>query len=117
MQHLRRYIHGKLIDTDDVDCLKRLQPTAAVCGLPRTVARAFIHQHEPFKRRWYAGSAGYLGLSHAEFAVSLRCGELHDDTLTLYAGAGVVAGSSPLQEWDEIENKAAGLRTLLQEKK
>ncbi|OAT46058.1 menaquinone-specific isochorismate synthase [Proteus hauseri ATCC 700826] len=117
VQHLRRYIHGKLIDTDDVDCLKRLQPTAAVCGLPRTVARAFIHQHEPFKRRWYAGSAGYLGLSHAEFAVSLRCGELHDDTLTLYAGAGVVAGSSPLQEWDEIENKAAGLRTLLQEKK
>lgn len=117
VQHLRRYIHGKLINADDVDCLKRLQPTAAVCGLPRTVARAFIHQHEPFKRRWYAGSAGYLGLSHAEFAVSLRCGELHDETLTLYAGAGVVAGSSPLQEWDEIENKAAGLRTLLQEKK
>ncbi|MGE9715802.1 chorismate-binding protein, partial [Escherichia coli] len=50
----------------------------------------------------------------AEFAVSLRCGELHDDALTLYAGAGVVAGSDPLQEWAEIENKAAGLRTLLE---
>jgi len=45
---------------------------------------------------------------------SLRCGELHDDALTLYAGAGVVAGSDPLQEWAEIENKAAGLRTLLE---
>lgn len=114
VQHLRRYIHGKLIDSDDVDCLNRLQPTAAVCGLPRTGARAFIRQHEPFERRWYAGSAGYLGIPHAEFAVSLRCGELHDDTLTLYAGAGVVAGSDPLQEWTEIENKAAGLRTLLE---
>ncbi len=114
VQHLRRYIHGKLIDSDDIDCLKRLQPTAAVCGLPRSVARAFIRKHEPFERRWYAGSAGYLSLPHAEFAVSLRCGELHDDALTLYAGAGVVAGSDPQQEWTEIENKAAGLRTLLE---
>ncbi|HEK1718477.1 TPA: isochorismate synthase [Proteus mirabilis] len=114
VQHLRRYIHGKLIHADDVDCLQRLQPTAAVCGLPRSIARTFIRQHEPFERRWYAGSAGYLSLPHAEFAVSLRCGELHDDALTLYAGAGVVAGSDPLQEWAEIENKAAGLRTLLE---
>lgn len=116
VQHLRRYIHGKLIDNNDVDCLSRLQPTAAVCGLPRTIAREFIRQHEPFERRWYAGSAGFLGLPRTEFAVSLRCGELHDNTLTLYAGAGVVAGSDPEQEWVEIENKAAGLRTLLQEK-
>ncbi|MBN6248471.1 chorismate-binding protein, partial [Escherichia coli] len=78
-----------------------------VCGLPRSIARTFIRQHEHFERRWYAGSAGYLSLPHAEFAVSLRCGELHDDALTLYAGAGVVAGSDPLQEWAEIENKAA----------
>lgn len=114
VQHLRRYIHGKLIHADDTDCLQRLQPTAAVCGLPRSCARDFIRQNEPFERRWYAGSAGYVGLSQAEFAVSLRCGELRDNTLTLYAGAGVVAGSDPLQEWIEIENKAAGLRTLLE---
>ncbi|WP_164098249.1 chorismate-binding protein, partial [Serratia marcescens] len=31
----------------------------------------------------------------------------------LYAGAGIVSGSDPQQEWQEIENKAAGLRTLL----
>ena len=80
----------------------------------RESSRAFIRKHEPFERRWYAGSAGYISLPHAEFAVSLRCGELHDDALTLYAGAGVVAGSDPQQEWTEIENKAAGLRTLLE---
>lgn len=32
----------------------------------------------------------------------------------LYAGAGIVAGSDPQAEWSEIENKAAGLRTLLE---
>ena len=35
--------------------------------------------------------------------------------LELYAGAGIVAGSDAAQEWQEIENKAAGLRTLLEE--
>ena len=32
----------------------------------------------------------------------------------LYAGAGIVPGSDPEAEWVEINNKAAGLKTLLQ---
>ncbi|MEY4921868.1 MAG: isochorismate hydroxymutase 2, partial [Pseudomonadota bacterium] len=31
----------------------------------------------------------------------------------LYAGAGIVAGSNAEQEWQEINNKSAGLGTLL----
>jgi menaquinone-specific isochorismate synthase len=34
-----------------------------------------------------------------------------NDTLRLYAGAGIVSGSDALQEWQEIDNKAAGLRS------
>ncbi|POI40608.1 hypothetical protein C3E94_28055, partial [Klebsiella pneumoniae] len=33
----------------------QLQPTAAVAGLPRRAALAFIQRHEPFSREWYAG--------------------------------------------------------------
>ncbi|CDG18270.1 isochorismate synthase (isochorismate hydroxymutase 2), menaquinone biosynthesis [Xenorhabdus doucetiae] len=113
VQHLRRPIRGVLNHVCDSDCLRRLQPTAAVAGLPREAARQFLANHEPFKRDWYAGSAGYLGLEQSEFAVSLRCACIHDKVLALYAGAGIVAGSDPAQEWLEIENKAAGLRTLL----
>ncbi|MDI8087390.1 chorismate-binding protein, partial [Salmonella enterica subsp. enterica serovar Anatum] len=36
------------------------------------------------------------------------------NVVRLYAGAGIVRGSDPEQEWQEIDNKAAGLRTLLQ---
>ncbi|MCO1624448.1 chorismate-binding protein, partial [Escherichia coli] len=36
------------------------------------------------------------------------------NVVRLYAGAGIVRGSDPKQEWQEIDNKAAGLRTLLQ---
>lgn len=81
---------------------------------PRERARAFIQQHEPFAREWYAGSAGYLSLQQSEFCVSLRSAKISGNVVRLYAGAGIVRGSDPEQEWQEIDNKAAGLRSLLQ---
>jgi menaquinone-specific isochorismate synthase len=113
VQHIQRKISANLLSGDDADCLQRLQPTAAVAGLPRHLAQAFIKHHEPFNRQWYAGSAGYLSLRQSEFCVALRSARILADRLELFAGAGIVAGSDPDQEWQELENKAAGLRTLL----
>lgn len=76
VQHLRRCIWTSLNKADDVICLHQLQPTAAVAGLPRDLARQFIARHEPFTREWYAGSAGYLSLQQSEFCVSLRSAKL-----------------------------------------
>ena len=45
--------------------------------------------------------------------MALRSARVHEDSLQHYAGAGIVSGSDPEQEWQEIENKAAGLRSLL----
>lgn len=113
VQHLRRCIWTELKQADDELCLYALQPTAAVAGLPRQPAREFIESVEPFDREWYAGSAGYLSPEQSEFCVALRSARVHDAALRLYAGAGIVSGSDPEQEWQEIENKAAGLRSLL----
>lgn len=113
VQHLRRCIWAELDKPDDARCLHLLQPTAAVAGLPRQVALDFITRNELFTRGWYAGSAGYLSLAQSEFCVSLRSAKVENHTLRLYAGAGIVSGSDPEQEWQEIENKAAGLRSLL----
>ena len=113
VQHLKRGINARLTRPDDALCLARLQPTAAVAGLPREQARIFLTQHEPFEREWYAGSAGYLSVSKSEFCVALRSAKVTNNRVRLYAGAGIVAGSVARQEWQEIDNKAAGLRTLL----
>lgn len=113
VQHLRRCIWTLLKRQDDALCLKQLQPTAAVAGLPRELARAFIAAHEPFEREWYAGSAGYLSRHQTEFCVALRSARVSGSAVRLYAGAGIVAGSVASEEWQEIENKAAGLKTLL----
>ena len=113
VQHLRRCIWTELAQPDDAECLAMLQPTAAVAGLPRDVARDFIAENEPFEREWYAGSAGYLSQRQSEFCVALRSAKVTNNIVRLYAGAGIVAGSDAAEEWQEIENKAAGLRTLL----
>lgn len=114
VQHLRRCIWTALNQADDTLCLVQLQPTAAVAGIPRELAREFIQHNEPVEREWYAGSAGYLSLRQSEFCVSLRSAKISANVVRLYAGAGIVRGSDPEQEWQEIDNKAAGLRTLLQ---
>ena len=84
-----------------------------MAGLPRAAALDFIEREEPFTRQWYAGSAGILSRRQSEFCVTLRSAMVEGNTLRLYAGAGIVEGSDPEQEWQEIENKAAGLRSLL----
>ncbi|MFD1091040.1 isochorismate synthase [Providencia vermicola] len=112
IQHLYRSIVATLIAPSDCDCLQRLQPTAAVCGLPRQAARQFLAKNEPFSRGWYAGTGGFISLNKSEFAVSLRCAQINGSQVSLYSGAGIVRDSDPEQEWEEIENKAAGLKSL-----
>lgn len=113
VQHLRRDIQGLLHQQDDMQVLQRLQPTAAVAGLPRQPAQQFIQQHEPFSRGWYAGSVGWLSTKESEFTVALRSALVEGNTVRLYAGAGIVTGSEAGLEWQEIDRKAAGLASLL----
>ncbi|WP_067705673.1 isochorismate synthase [Erwinia sp. ErVv1] len=113
VQHLRRRIRASLARADDLLCLSRLQPTAAVAGLPRQPARSFIAANEPFPRGWYAGSVGYLSAEVSEFAVALRSAGVEGNLVRLYAGAGIVAGSEAQSEWQELNHKAAGLASLL----
>lgn len=113
LQHLRRRIHGELRSPSDALLLQRLQPTAAVAGLPRAAARAFLQRHEQLNRDWYAGSAGFISRQKSEFCVTLRCALLQGERIRLYGGAGIVAGSDAHQEWQETENKMAALAALL----
>ena len=112
VQHLRREIHATLRHPDDEQILQRLQPTAAVAGLPRKAASRFIGHHEPFSRNWYAGSVGWLSAEESEFSVALRSAWVEGHSVRFYAGAGIVAGSQAHLEWQEINHKASGLAGL-----
>jgi len=109
VQHLKSMIRAKLVTgIGDLQLLQALHPTAAIGGLPRKSAADFIHNHEPVERGWYAGAFGVLGEQHSEFCVTIRSAKQCGNTLSMYAGAGIVAGSRPQAEWHELNSKLAG---------
>lgn len=115
VQHLKHKISAQLMaGVDDAELLTCLQPTAAIAGLPRQPALDFITKHEPFDRGWYSGALGYIGQQQSEFCVAIRSARVRGCELQLFAGAGIVPGSEPQSEWQELERKTATLLTLLE---
>jgi menaquinone-specific isochorismate synthase len=90
-----------------------LHPSPAVGGVPPGKALEYIREHEPFDRGWYAGPVGWIGPNSSEFAVAIRSGLVHDNTLSLYSGAGIVDGSTPEDEWNEIDTKLSSALSAL----
>jgi menaquinone-specific isochorismate synthase len=106
VQHLLSRFNGTLRDdATDSAILSLLHPTSAVGGFPSDIAQKRISECEPFDRGWYAGAIGWLAKDAAEFAVGIRSGLVNGKKLSLYSGAGIVKGSVPKREWDEIESK------------
>jgi len=109
LQHLRRSFEGTLrTGVDDAAIVAALHPTPAVAGNPTAAAVAEISKREPFHRGWYAGPLGWVGSHGADFTVAIRSGLLSGNRLALFTGAGIVRGSMPHAEWEELENKLAG---------
>ena len=112
--HLATGFQGYLKDgVKDEDILQSLHPTPAVGGFPKNFALNFIHTREPFGRGWYAGPLGYVGLDRAEFVVGIRSGLVKGKRLSVFAGAGIVRGSNPADEWQEIENKISNFIKII----
>jgi isochorismate synthase len=97
-----------------VDLVAALHPTPAVCGVPTQAALAWLAQHEPHERGWYAGPVGWFDAEgDGDFVVALRCGVLHDHSAHLYAGAGIVPGSQASAEYEETQLKLTALGSAL----
>lgn len=114
VQHLITAFDGLLAsEISDTDILRTLHPTPAVGGYPPDFAIEKILQIESFDRGWYAGPVGWVAHNAAEFAVAIRSGLIAKDKLYLFAGAGIVKGSTAESEWDEIETKLSSFTKLL----
>ncbi|HTQ30333.1 MAG TPA: isochorismate synthase [Opitutaceae bacterium] len=97
-----------------LDALARLHPTPAVGGSPRAPAVARIRELEPFPRGLYGGALGWIDArGDGEFFVGLRSALVDGARARLYAGAGIVAGSSPEKELAETELKFKAMQDAL----
>jgi isochorismate synthase len=112
MWHLSSRVTGVPRDgVTALDLALALHPTPAVCGLPTAAAETLITELEPFDRGFYAGMVGWTDArGNGEWAVTIRCVELRDRSLRLFAGAGVVPESTPD---GEVAETAAKFRAVL----
>ena len=123
LQHLRTPITSRVRQrsggVNDMDVLRVagvLHPTPATGGAPLDAALAFIDTYEAFDRGWYAAPVGWCDLDgNGELRVALRSMLATADGLRLFAGAGVVAGSTPSGELAETSVKLQALLDALED--
>jgi len=113
VQHLLTRVTADLrAGTRDDELVAALHPTPAVAGAPVPRAIAALRALESFDRGLYAGPVGVVSRDGAEIAVAIRSARIDGDSLTAYAGAGIVDGSDPSDEWRETGHKLLAFERL-----
>ena len=89
-------------------------PAGTVSGAPKIRAMEIIDELEKTKRKVYAGGIGYFS-ANGEFdtCIALRTAVAKGKKFYVQAGAGIVADSKPLKEYEETVNKAKALINAL----
>ena len=118
VMHLATDVTGALIESkknvDAFTILEKLHPSAAVCGTPTDLAAKVIKNIEGMSRGRYAGPVGWLDArGDGELGIALRCGQIKENEIQIYAGCGIVAGSNPEKELTESNAKFAPMRSAL----
>jgi menaquinone-specific isochorismate synthase len=118
VMHLATDVTGALIESkkniDAFTILEKLHPSAAVCGTPTNIAAQVIKRIEGMSRGRYAGPVGWLDArGDGELGIALRCGQIKENEIQIYAGCGIVAGSNPEKELSESNAKFAPMRSAL----
>ena len=118
VMHLATDVTGalaeKLAHVDAFTILEQLHPSAAVCGTPRNKAMQLINEIEGMSRGRYAGPVGWIDAAgDGELGIALRCGQINANSIRIFAGCGIVAGSNPDKELAESEAKLVPMRSAL----
>ena len=99
--HLNTLISGNLKSFSDYkNIIQSLHPTPAVCGIPLNESKQFIDNNEYYNRKYYTG---YLGIineqkQYLSLYVNLRCAEITQSEINIFAGAGITKDSNSKNE-------------------
>jgi anthranilate synthase component 1 len=92
------------------DLVRAAFPAGTVSGAPKVRAMEIISELEPDARGAYAGMVGYFGFDGAmDTCLAIRTMVGRGRTVSVQAGAGIVADSDPAKEFQETVNKASAM--------
>jgi anthranilate synthase component 1 len=111
VMHIVSHVEGKLKpELTAFDLVRAAFPAGTVSGAPKVRAMEIIADLEPDARGAYAGMIGYFGFDGAmDTCLAIRTMVGRGDTVSVQAGAGIVADSNPTAEFQETVNKASAM--------
>jgi len=116
VMHLVSSLRGRL--REDVDCFDALMacfPAGTVSGAPKVRAMEIIEELEKTRRGIYAGGILYLDFAgNLDSCIALRTMVIKNGVAHIQAGGGIVADSTPEEEFDESVNKSKALERALE---
>jgi len=90
-------------------------PAGTLSGAPKHKAMQLLEKYENVNRDFYGGAIGFLDFSgNFNHAIIIRSFLSKNHTLNYQAGAGIVAGSEPEKELQEVYNKLGALTKALE---
>jgi len=116
VMHLVSNINCDIEDGYDAwDLLRASFPAGTLSGAPKVRAMEIIDELEQSPRGPYGGAVGYVSFSgNMDLAITIRTACIENGTLTVRAGAGIVADSDPETERLETVNKAMAIQRALE---
>ncbi len=113
--HLVSEVEGELApQAGNAELLRASFPAGTVSGAPKLRACEIIDELEATRRGPYAGAVGYIGYAgDMDTCIAIRMLVLADGMAHVRAGAGIVSGSVPANEYEETRSKARALLRAL----
>ncbi|AFZ29138.1 anthranilate synthase component I [Gloeocapsa sp. PCC 7428] len=111
VMHIVSNVVGELAPGQSAwNLLKACFPAGTVSGAPKIRAMEIIYELEKCRRGPYSGAYGYYDFEgQLNSAIAIRTMIVRNQTVSVQAGAGLVADSDPDKEYEETLNKARGL--------
>jgi anthranilate synthase component 1 len=111
VMHIVSRVEGILKqDKDCFDLFMSAFPAGTVSGAPKIKAMQIISELETSPRGPYAGAVGYFGFNgNMDFCITIRTMSIILNKLSIQVGAGIVADSSPENEYEETLRKAGAM--------
>ncbi len=117
VMHMVTDVEATIDESKDMfDLFAATFTAGTMTGAPKIEAMKLIAEYEGLKRGFYSGSVGYFAFDgNMDSSIAIRTSLIKPDSITLQAGAGVVADSKPELEYLEVKNKLGALLATLKE--
>ena len=108
VMHIVSALEGRLRgDLDALDAFAACFPAGTLSGAPKVRAMQIIEELEPTRRGVYGGAVLYADFDgNLDSCIAIRTLLMQGQKAYLQAGAGIVADSDPVREFEECMNKA-----------